>query len=99
MKSTFSLSGIRIFEKHVGIQTKKYKLNKYSSNPTDLKKWLDNLATGIEIWGSTKASNKNLNKELIYLNNFKRGVYSSKKLLNGTKIKNIHFKLKYQATK
>ncbi len=92
-------SGIRIFEKHVGIQTKKYKLNKYSSNPTDLKKWLDNLATGIEIWGSTKARNKNLNKELIDLNNFKRGVYSSKKLLKGTKLKKIHFKLRYPATK
>ena len=33
--------GARMFERHVGIETSKYKLNKYSSNPDQLEKWID----------------------------------------------------------
>ncbi len=90
-------SGVRIFEKHVGIKTKNYNLNRYSSNPQDLKKWLQNLAEGIEIWGSNKARNSNLKKELIDLNSFKRGVYSKINLLKGSELKKNQFKLSYPA--
>lgn len=92
-------SGIRIFEKHVGITTKNYKLNKYSLSPSDLKIWLDNLNTGIEIWGSEKSREKNLKKELVDLNNFKRGVYSTKNITKGTELKANLFKLSFPASK
>ena len=60
-------SGARIFEKHVGLQTKKYKLNKYSTNPNQLKSWLENLYASLIRLGSEKKESKKLRmKKLIY---------------------------------
>ena len=36
--------GAEIFERHVGINSKRYKLNKYSMEPTTFQKYLENLA-------------------------------------------------------
>ena len=36
-------SGARVFEKHIGINSKKYKLNNYSTTPEQFVSYLDNL--------------------------------------------------------
>lgn len=81
-------AGARIFEKHVGFETKKVKLNAYSVKPNELKLWLDNLSSAIEIWGSPQSRNKSLKEERKQLDNFKRGIYFKKDLKKSTKIKN-----------
>ena len=45
-----------------------------------------------------KSRNENLKKELIDLNGFKRGVYSSKNLQIGAKLKKSQLKLSYSAS-
>ena len=52
--------GARIFEKHVGVETNKYKLNKYSTNPSQLEEWLSNLKKAIIRFGSVKLRNDGL---------------------------------------
>ena len=75
-------AGVRIFEKHVGLETKKIKLNKYSVSPNVLKIWLQNLSEAISIWGSVESRNKNVKKERIQLNNFKRGIFLKRNIHN-----------------
>ena len=67
--------GARIFEKHVGIETKKYKLNKYSINPNQFLNWLNNLNQTIIRYGSIQGRATFLNEERKNLDVFKRGVY------------------------
>ena len=35
--------GAELFERHIGINSKKYKLNKYSMEPNTFEKYIDNL--------------------------------------------------------
>ena len=35
--------GAKVFEKHIGIETDKYKANKYTANPEQINKWLHSL--------------------------------------------------------
>lgn len=85
--------GARIFEKHVGLKTKKYNLNKYSTTPEDLSKWLYNLKDAMTRCGSVKNRDKFLTEERQNLRVFKRGVFVKKNLKPGEKIstKNIFF--------
>ena len=46
---TYSM-GCRIFEKHVNIKDRKYKINDYSATPEQFKKWLDNLTGNFKKW-------------------------------------------------
>ena len=75
-------AGVRIFEKHVGLETKKIKLNKYTVSPDKFKIWLTILCDAIEIWGSVDFRNKNLKKENMQLSHFKRGIYLNKNIKN-----------------
>ena len=86
-------SGARIFEKHVGLQTKKYKLNKYSTNPNQLKSWLENLYASLIRLGSEKERIKEVKNEKINLLNFKRGIFAKKNLKKGQilSIKDVNF--------
>ncbi len=86
-------AGARIFEKHVGLETKKVKLNAYSVKPNQLKLWLDNLSSAIDIWGSSQSRNKNTAEERKQLDNFKRGIYLKKDLKKSHKInaKDIYY--------
>lgn len=80
-------AGVKIFEKHVGVETKKIKLNKYSVSPGKLEKWLTNLYDAIEIWGSIDSRNKNLNQEKKHLGVFKRGIYLNKNVRGKKNVK------------
>ena len=70
--------GARIFEKHINIKNKKYKVNEYSVTPNKFKKWLENLNHAILLSGSWSKRNNNLKLEKKYIGNFKRGVFIKK---------------------
>ena len=72
--------GSRIFEKHVGLKTQKYKLNKYSTSPKQLLNWLRNLQDTIIRYGSINNREKFLNEEKSNLLVFKRGAYLKKNI-------------------
>ena len=80
-------AGVRIFEKHVGLETKKIKLNKYTVTPDKLKIWLTNLYDAIEMWGSIDFRNENIKEEKIHLGVFKRGIYLNRNVKDGKNIK------------
>ena len=48
--------GAQVFEKHVGLETKKFKLNKYSMSPSQTSSWLDSLNETLNICGSFNRS-------------------------------------------
>ena len=52
--------GASIFEKHVGIKSRKYKLNNYSTTPDQFKKYLDNMETVKKTLGT---KNKKITKQ------------------------------------
>ena len=58
--------GARIFEKHIGILSNKYKLNNYSIHPNLFDKWYKNLVSSISTLGS---SEKNIKARNEYFNN------------------------------
>jgi sialic acid synthase SpsE len=72
--------GARIFEKHVNIKTKKFKINKYSSTPNQLDKWLFFINQTIIRLGSEKRRNSFLKEEQKNLLDFKRGAFMKKGL-------------------
>lgn len=73
--------GARIFEKHVGLKTKKYDLNKYSTDPDQFFEWVYNLDQAILRYGSVHGRDMFLNEEKKNLIVFKRGVYLKKNLI------------------
>ena len=80
-------AGVRIFEKHVGVKTKKYNINGYSVNPEMLEKWLINLVRAIELWGSVEKRNANVKNEKNQLDLLKRGVFLNKDIDKNKDIK------------
>jgi N-acetylneuraminate synthase len=72
--------GARIFEKHVNIKTKKFKINKYSSTPDQLDKWLHFIDQTIIRIGSQESRNSFLKEEQKNLLDFKRGAFLKKGL-------------------
>ena len=72
--------GARIFEKHVNINSKKYNINKYSTTPDQIEKWLSCLSESIVRCGSEKNRNLFLNQEKKNLSQFERGAYVKKNI-------------------
>lgn len=70
--------GARIFEKHIGIKSKKFKLNNYSVTPEQFEDWIDNLNNSKVILGNRQK--KIEKKEIDTLNLLQRGVYAKKNL-------------------
>ena len=67
--------GARIFEKHVNIKSKKYKINEYSTNPKQMEKWIENLYQTILRIGKISNRKKYLKFENFFLSVFMRGSY------------------------
>ena len=92
LPSTIAYSGgARIFEKHIGINSKKYKLNNYSTTPTQFLDYLDNLEKVKSTLGPAK---KYIDKkEVKTLDLLGRGIYAKKDILPGEKLtkSNIYF--------
>ena len=86
-------AGVRIFEKHVGIETKKYKVNDYSVTPHKLKNWLIALSEAIKLWGSDQKRDQNIKNEISQLDLLKRGVFLKRNIKKNSEIKfkNLYF--------
>lgn len=78
--------GARIFEKHVGLRSKKYELNAYSATPEMVKNWLEAASQAIKICGVYGMRHKISEKEYADLRQFKRGVFAKKDIKKGEKI-------------
>jgi len=70
--------GARLFEKHVNIESKKYDINKYSTTPSQIEKWLACLADSVIRYGSVKNRTSFINQEKKNLSQFERGAYVKK---------------------
>lgn len=80
------MAGARIFEKHVGVETGKIKLNAYSSTPEQTEAW-------IEAWERVRAAHGNPQEKILDaaerkdLDTLSRGVFAKKPLKKGQKLK------------
>ncbi len=78
--------GATIFEKHVGIETDKYKLNQYSAKPEQVKKWLDSAKATFEMCGVSETRYPFTEDELRSLHGLRRGVFALRDIKTGEKI-------------
>lgn len=88
--------GARMFERHIGIETDKIKLNSYSSNPKQLEHWFKAYNKSIKCCGSH--SERQVNKtELGSIQSLQRGVFVKKSYKKGFKIsrENVYFAMPY----
>jgi len=91
--------GARIFEKHIGIISKKYGLNKYSSNLAQTEDWLKKIKNTIKFCGTVSERSKKIKDEKIQLRNFKRGVYATANIPRGSILKKQHIKFQFPNVK
>lgn len=89
--------GARLFEKHVGVPTDRYKLNAYSATPEQIRQWLSAYQTAVDLCGSHERSVIS-KQEQADLNSLKRGVYLRELAKKGETIKreNIYFAMPLQ---
>tara|TARA_Y100000591_G_C21842891_1_gene706825 strand:+ start:1239 stop:2753 length:1515 start_codon:yes stop_codon:yes gene_type:complete len=77
--------GAEIFERHIGINTKKYKLNKYSMQPKTFQKYLENLKSVDNIMSYNNLEKKIITqKEILTIKSLQRGLYAKFDLKKGT---------------
>ena len=88
MPSTLAKAcGAEMFERHIGINSKKYKLNKYSMEPIAFQNYLDNLKKVNEILSYNNDESKTISKkELSTLQTLQRGLYAKKNLKKGSSL-------------
>ncbi len=77
--------GASMFERHVGINTSQIQLNKYSSNPHQIKVWIDSFLKAKKICGSDLRIIDVEENEA--LNQLRRGVFINKKIKKDTYLK------------
>jgi N-acetylneuraminate synthase len=77
--------GARIFERHVGMETKKHKLNKYSSRPEQIAKWIDAYKETVASCGGEHRSPA-APDEIASLRSLMRGTFAKKEIKKGQKI-------------
>ncbi|MBN2183168.1 MAG: N-acetylneuraminate synthase family protein [Sedimentisphaerales bacterium] len=68
--------GAAVFERHVGIQNEKYKLNAYSSTPEQISKWLSAAREAYDICGVSNRRRDISQKEQNDLRGLQRGVFA-----------------------
>jgi sialic acid synthase SpsE/mannose-6-phosphate isomerase-like protein (cupin superfamily) len=85
--------GATIFEKHIGIPTKKYRLNTYSATPEILDIWLKSAKTALSMCGKKVGRHKFSTKEKADLRILLRGGYAKDQLKTGDELNmdNIFF--------
>jgi sialic acid synthase SpsE/mannose-6-phosphate isomerase-like protein (cupin superfamily) len=77
--------GARIFERHVGMETKKHKLNKYSSRPEQVAKWIEAYKETAVLCGGENRSPA-APDEIASLRSLMRGTFAKKEIKKGQKI-------------
>ncbi len=90
-------NGASIFEKHIGVVSKKYKLNEYSINPHQFEEWYLNLQKAKTMLGE-KNHKIIFPKEIKTLKSLSRGVFAKKNIKKGEILnnKNTYFALPLQ---
>ena len=77
--------GAEIFERHIGIKSKKYKLNNYSMEPNIFQKYLENLEIVNKTLSYRNDDGKIIDKkEITTLKTLQRGLYAKYNLKKGT---------------
>ena len=86
--------GAKVFEKHIGIETDKYKVNKYTANPEQINKWLHSLMVS-KIMVGERNKRPAIYKEKKELRDLQRGIFLKKSIKKGSKItkKDIYFSI------
>ena len=88
--------GARMFERHIGQETREYKLNTYSSNIKDFENWLNSYSETVKICGSF---DKTVipTEEKQGINSLLRGVYVKEKIKKNDLLshKNIFYSMPY----
>lgn len=88
--------GAVLFERHVGLQTEKHKLNSYSSTPEQVSLWVDAYLKGLSALGpKNRPPSKVVEKESI--ESLIRGIYAKKQIAKGEVIKreDVFFAMPY----
>ncbi len=92
MPSVLALGcGATMFERHIGINSKKYKLNNYSSTPDIFDNYINNFKQALEIMGNKQKLISIAEKET--LKKLQRGVYCKKNIKINEKLilnKNVY---------
>lgn len=74
-------AGADIFERHIGVETKEIKLNKYSSTPEQVGKWIDSWINSKKTLGKPNRDILEIERESLH--ELRRGVYMKKSLNKG----------------
>lgn len=78
--------GARIFERHVGVETKTIKLNAYSSTPKQIEEWVSAYEDAVAMCGpETRPPIEEKEKEDLFL--LMRGVFANKDIKKGEDVK------------
>jgi len=78
--------GAALFERHVGLKTEKYDINKYSSVPAQIERWLAAAADAYLMCGVSGARREITAKEAGDLRGLRRGVFARSDMKPGEKI-------------
>ncbi len=78
--------GARLFERHVGIPTAKYKLNAYSSTPQQMLQWIEAYRQAVAMCGGEERFPA-YPDEIASLQSLMRGVFAQRKIQKGEIIK------------
>ena len=77
--------GARLFERHVGLETEKYKLNAYSSTPEQIGRWLEAYKETVDSCGGEHRSPADP-EEISSLRSLMRGVFAKREIKKGQQI-------------
>ena len=77
--------GAQILERHVGVETETIRLNPYSMNPPQLKKWIEAVLATREILGEQIRTIDADERSSLF--SLKRGVFAGKEMLKGDYLK------------
>jgi len=78
--------GARLFERHIGLETDKYKLNAYSSRPEQITSWIHAYFNAVETCGGEEYTPA-FPEEKASLNSLKRGTYAKRNIRMGETLK------------
>ncbi|SFB12037.1 N-acetylneuraminate synthase family protein [Selenomonas ruminantium] len=78
--------GARIFERHVGLPTDTITLNKYSSTPEEISRWLAKAKTALEMCGVSDKRYESSDKEKTDLAALQRGVFAKCSIKTGDEL-------------
>ena len=74
--------GASLFERHVGMETEKHQLNRYSSRPEQIAKWIEACKQAVEACGGTHRSPASP-EEIASLHSLMRGVFAREGISKG----------------